>query len=120
MSGKRGPNGGVIDIDDPVERLLPCRLCGQPVSERFPGRRMFDVGHHTDGICIAALGAAVRELQDAAAAAQEAGPDEAMTAEDADQVLAVISDMRGEHPYTVPAHLACQEAEARRVLGERR
>jgi len=42
---------------------------------------------------------------------------EVMTAEDAREVLDAISDMRGEHPYTVPAHLAAQEAEARLVLG---
>ncbi len=30
--GKRGPKGGVIDIDDPYERPTTCRNCGLDAS----------------------------------------------------------------------------------------
>ena len=61
---KLGPNGGVIDIDDPYERGIPCGRCGQPVTAIVPGQRTFRSAQHHDGAtCIRALGLAVKALQ---------------------------------------------------------
>ncbi len=45
-----------------------CADCGQPVTAQYPGAQ-WGRGrwcHHTASICIAALGAAVKRLEDAA------------------------------------------------------
>ncbi len=45
-----------------------CARCGQPVTDRHAGWVSISgrTHHHTDSICIAALGAAVKRLEDAA------------------------------------------------------